>query len=107
MMNPRNLMKKKSYVKVPTVQRQLFIRLGLCTAIACSMTVLKAEEKGESQKSLPRVRVKVPFPEVIKTLSTGEQITSLRRAVADIQQTFPESYDGNAYLERRIPESTQ
>lgn len=48
----------------------------------------------------PRVNVKVPFPEVIKTAALKEQIISLRLAVEDIGRTFPERYPHAGFLEQ-------
>jgi formylglycine-generating enzyme required for sulfatase activity len=47
---------------------------------------------------LPRVEDKVPFPIKIKTATLDEQIKSLRMAIEDIGNTFPERYDAKAYL---------
>ncbi len=49
---------------------------------------------------LPRVNVKVPFPEIIKTATVDEQIKSLRMAIKDIGQTFPDRYDEKTFLKQ-------
>jgi formylglycine-generating enzyme required for sulfatase activity len=49
---------------------------------------------------LPGVKDNVPFPVQVKTATPAEQVGSLRMAIEDIGNTFPDRYDAQGYLRK-------